>query len=79
MQIPKRSYLATLNGAKEPDNQMVIVLDPINQSEGQISTHSAGRLELVDNVDEGMTLYRILFALQVLVPDFTRSLAQHLL
>ena len=27
-QVPKRSYLAKLNGAKEPSNQMVIVIDP---------------------------------------------------
>ena len=27
-EVPGRSYLATLNGAKEPDNQMLIVIDP---------------------------------------------------
>ena len=34
--VPKRSYLAKLNGAKEPSNQMVIVMDqfvPVNLSD----------------------------------------------
>ncbi len=27
--VPRRSHVTTLNGAKEPDNQMRIVLDPV--------------------------------------------------
>ena len=28
--VPKRSYLTVLNGAREPNNQMVIVFDPVD-------------------------------------------------
>ena len=29
-QVPKRSYLATLNGAKAPKDRMMIELDPVD-------------------------------------------------
>ncbi len=32
--LPKRSHLITLKGTKEPDNQIWIVLDPVEPKEG---------------------------------------------
>ena len=35
--VPRRSHLTTLKGAKEPDNQMRIVLDPVDPNQGIVS------------------------------------------
>ena len=35
--IPERSYLVTLQGAKGPDNQMIIEIDPFNSMDKQTS------------------------------------------
>ncbi len=32
--VPSRSHLTTLKGTKEPDNQIWIVLDPVDPKEG---------------------------------------------
>ncbi len=32
--VPKRSHLITLKGTKEPDNQIWIVLDPVDPNQG---------------------------------------------
>ena len=35
--VPRRVHLTTLKGAKEPNNQMKIVLDPVDPKEGIVS------------------------------------------
>ncbi len=35
--VPRRSQVITLKGAKEPDNKMRIVLDPVDPKEGIVS------------------------------------------
>ena len=37
--IPRRSYLATLNGAKKPNNVMVIVMDSVDSGKSQLCAH----------------------------------------
>ncbi len=32
--VPRRSHLITLKGTKDPDNQIRIVLDPVDPKEG---------------------------------------------
>ena len=40
--VPKRSYMATLIGAREPDNKMVIVLDPFDPTAMQLLSNTEG-------------------------------------